>query len=310
MYRRIMVPVDGSKLAERALTLAVPLAEQHGAGLVLVQVHEPILPLTVGGGAPVRDSALDESWREDQLGYEKKLARRVEKLTGAPVEAVFRDGRVVSTLTAFAAESDIGLIVMCTHGRGGFQRLWLGSVADGLMRHSPVPVLLIRGARQVGKRLAGTPPFSRVVIPLDGSARSETAIAATRELLGSVKAKVTLVHVVHPMSAAAAMNLARKPEVEVETSYLEPLAAQLRSASLDVGFEVHVDGNVARAISKVADAHDADLIAIAGQGMGGVQRLLIGSVADKLIRTASASVLVIPSSESDRVPFAARPQGR
>jgi nucleotide-binding universal stress UspA family protein len=132
MYTSILVPLDGSPLGERALAQAVPIAEQHGARIVLLHVLEPINPLLMGGGVPVRDSALDLTWREDAKKYLAKAAARLRKRTMAPVEAVSREGRIVPVIAAYATEAGIDLIVMCTHGRGGFERFWLGSVADGL----------------------------------------------------------------------------------------------------------------------------------------------------------------------------------
>jgi nucleotide-binding universal stress UspA family protein len=298
MYRSILVPVDGSKLAERALSLAIPLAEQHGATLVLLHAHEPILPLIIGGGAPVRDAALDEQWRADSRTYVERLARRMAKLTSARVDGVFRDGKVVPTISALVAEAEVDLVVMSTHGRGGFQRFWLGSVADALVRHAAVPVMLVRGARPPAKRLAAAPPFVRAIVPLDGSDNAERALGAAKALFGRTHARVTLVHVVHPMSAVAGANLKRDHEAEVVHEYLEPLAARTASATLEVRFEVKVDGNVARVLLESAEAHDADLIVIAGQGLSGVQRFLVGSVADKLIRTAAVPVMVVPGVAS------------
>ena len=294
MYRSILVPVDGSKLAERALSLAIPLAEQHGATLVLLHAHEPITALVIGGGAPVRDTALDETHRAEQAAYLDKLAKRTAKLTSAPVTAVFREAKVVPAIQAVVASHEVGLVVMSTHGRGGFQRFWLGSVADALVRAATVPVLLVRGARPVAKRLVGQAPFLRVVVPVDGSERAEEAVQAASALLGQAPARLTLLHVVHPMTAAASQNLKRDPEDEVVKGYLEPLARATATATLEVRIDVKVDHNIARVVNEAVETHDADLIAIAGQGMTGAQRFVVGSVADKLIRTAPVPVLVVP----------------
>lgn len=295
MYRSIVVPVDGSKLAERALSIAIPLAEQHGARLILLHAHEPITVMNmVTAGVPFNDTALDEALREEARAYVDKLAKRVRRMTTVLVEGVFRDGAVVRTLVAYVAESDAGLIVMSTHGRGGFQRFWLGSVTDAVLRQATVPVLLVRGARTVAKRIVGAPPFVRATVPVDGSARAEEALSAVQALFGTGRARITLLHVLHPMSAVAGMNLNRDPETEVVRDYLEPLALATASETLEVRYEVKIDAHVARVLLVAAEAHDADLIAIAGQGLRGVQRYLVGSVADKLIRSASVPVLVVP----------------
>lgn len=296
MYRSILVPVDGSKLAERALVLAVPLADQHNAALTLLSVHEPIADLTLGGGAPVRDPALDNEWRKEHREYLTKLAKRVSRRTTAPVKTEFLDGRTVPTIAKYADEQGVDLIVMCTHGRGGFQRFWLGSVADGLARASKVPLLLARGGRAPGSRMVGASLFRRVLVPLDGSERAEGALLAAKALLGDAHAAITLAHVVHPMSAAAVANMAPRPELDPTVSYLEPLAAKHRSGSLVINHDMRTSGNVVRTLLDIADAHDAELIAISSQGLGGLQRMVVGSVADKLVRTARVPVLLAPSA--------------
>lgn len=297
MYPGILVPIDGSKLAERALTLAIPLAERHGARLVLLGVHEPVLPLILGGGVPVRDPALDETWRADAKKHLDRLAKRVAKRTSVPVEAAFRDGDIVDTIAQEAKAQGVGLVVMCTHGRGGFQRFFLGSVADGLARRSEVPVLLMRAARGGAAPEPGAPVFEHAVVPLDGSDRAEQAVRAVAQLFGTGRGHLTLAHVVHPMTAAAAAHLARRPDLDVVESYLEPLAARLRTPTLAVTHEVVVDGNVTRALRDIAKKANADLIAMTSQGMSGFQRFVVGSVADKLMRTADQPVLLVPSQE-------------
>jgi nucleotide-binding universal stress UspA family protein len=298
VYRSILVPVDGSKLAERAVAVAAPLAEQHGARLVLLHAHAPILAIMAGGGAPVRDPSLDLTQREEVRAYLEKLVKRLRKQTKVVVDGVFRDGPVVPTIVEEARTQGAGLIVMCTHGRGGFQRLWLGSVADGVLRHGSTPVLLIRGGRQTGKRLVGRPQFGRILVPLDGSDRAERALAVARELAGGAPVHLLLGHLVHPMTAAAAAQAARDPQREIATGYLEPLARATATPTLQVTWETAVDANVPRAILEMAKRHEADLIAIAGQGLGGLQRFVIGSSADKLIRTADAPVLVVPGVDA------------
>ena len=154
---------------------------------------------------------------------------------------------------------------------------------------------LALNTRPAAKRLAGQAPFVRAIVPLDGSDRAEEALAAARTLFGKVHARLTLVHVVHPMSAVAGVNLKRDPAAEVVREYLEPLAARTASETLEVRHEVKVDSNVARVLLESVEAHDAELVVIAGQGLSGVQRFLVGSVADKLIRTAAVPVLVVPA---------------
>ncbi len=295
MYGVILVPVDGSPLGERALSLAIPIAKQHGARLTLLHVHEPLLPTTsVAGGAPVRDPALDRHLRADRDKYVARLAKKLRRETALAIEAEIREGPVAETIDTFARQTAVELIVMSTHGRGGFGRFWLGSVADGLLRRVAIPLLLVRAGRGRRSKATAPPLFSRILVPLDGSPLAEQAIAESQRLVGSAPTHLTLAHVVHPALVAATMIGAPEGDQVARVLYLEPLAEQLRSATLTVSTELVPHTNVARALLTLANGDGADLIALASRGQGGIQRLVLGSVADKLIRSADQPVLVCP----------------
>jgi nucleotide-binding universal stress UspA family protein len=299
MYTSILVPLDGSPLGERALTYAMPLAEQHGARLILMHVHEPVVPLTVGGTIPMTDPTLGETWREEQRKYLDRVTKRTRRKTKAPVESVFRDGKVVRTIADYVRTEQVGLVVLCTHGRGGFERLWLGSVADGLLRHLPSPALLVRGGRAAPKVDPSEPLFPRIMVALDGSDAAERALDAALELVGDAPADIRLASVVHPALSMTAQDLPSRFERELTEGYLDPLCARHKSTARTVTYQTAVHANVGRAITQLAKTYDASLIALATQGLGGLQRWLMGSVADKLIRTSPVPVLVCALPPTD-----------
>lgn len=300
MYATILVPLDGSPLSERALRYAIPIAERHGARLVLLHVAAPLLSMIAGGGAPVRDAALDaEAAAEDRRVIER-IAKRARKRTAVQVDLIFRVGRPAAEIADVATREAVGLVVLCTHGRGGFERLWLGSVADALLRHLTLPILLVRGSRGVTLPEPGETLFPRVLVPLDGSKQAERALHAATELVGDAEVAFTLLSVLHPTAAMGAKSFPSHAERELCASYLEPLALRHRRERRSVEVETAVTVNVGRAIIEHAKRHDASLIALATQGMGGVQRLVVGSVADKLLRSAPMPVLVVPR-ESEAV---------
>lgn len=294
MYREILVPTDGSPLSERALRYAVPIAERHGARITLMHVVAPILPTIAGGGAPVRDPALDAEWADEDRRAVERIAKRARKQTAVQVEVVCRRGRAANEIAEYAKDQQIGLVVMCTHGRGGFERLWLGSVADALLRQLTVPTLLVRAARGAALPEPGEALFPRVLVPLDGSPHAEQALSAALTLVGDAPVDVTLLSVVHPTAAMGAKAFPSDAERDLCASYLEPLALRHRGAGRTIEVETAVTANVGKAIVDHAKRHEASLIALATQGMGGVQRFVVGSVADKLIRTAPMPVLVLP----------------
>ena len=297
MYRTILVPLDGSTLAERGLAVALPIAERHGATLVLAAVHEPVLPAVPSSGVALYDTALDADERARLQRHLARVAARARKGGPVTIETIFREGRVVPTLLALIRERRVDLTVMCTHGRGGFQRMWLGSVADGVMRETPTPLLLVRGGRApIAPPRA--PLGRRVLIALDGSSYAETAVGAVERFLApSAEAELILAHVVHPMVMAAAMRSARRPDEAFATEYLQPIVERLRGQGRTARHVMATDAKVARAILALAAEAEADLLAITPQGLRGVTRAMVGSVADKLIRTAGLPVLVVPSEE-------------
>lgn len=295
MYRHVLVPTDGSPLSERALRYAIPIAERHGARLTLLHVSAPILPGIAGGGAPVRDASLDAEWAAEDRRTVERIAKRTRKATALEVDVVFRIGRPAAEITAFAQEAGVGLVVLCTHGRGGFERLWLGSVADALLRQLSVPTLLVRGTRGAQLPDAAAPLFPRALVPLDGSPRAERALHALLELVGQESVALTLLSVVHPTAAMGAKSFPSQAERELCADYLEPIAVRHRGERRSVEVETAITANVARAIIEHAKRHEASVIAMATQGLGGMQRFIMGSVADKLLRKAPMPVLVVPS---------------
>lgn len=294
MYRHILVPTDGSPLSERALRYAVPLAERHGARLTLLHVAAPVLDAIAGGGAPVREPALDAAWRAEDRKAVERIAKRTRKQTAVQVDVAYRSGRPAPTIAEFATTERADLVVLCTHGRGGFERLWLGSVADALLRQLTVPTLLVRGARGVALPEPGEELFPHVLVPLDGSPRAESALDAAIGLVGTAASAFTLLSVVHPTAAMGAKSFPSQAERDLCASYLEPLAVRHRAGGRSVAVETAVTANVGRAIVEHAKRHEASLIALATQGLGGVQRFIVGSVADKLLRTSPVPVLVVP----------------
>jgi nucleotide-binding universal stress UspA family protein len=205
---------------------------------------------------------------------------------------------VVEALARHAELIGAGLIVMSTHGRSGIARAWLGSVADRLIRQSPVPTLVVRPGVEPPD-LAHEPPMRHILIPLDGSALAERAIDLAVEVGRLTHAHYTLVQVVEPVYRAFLIGGAEPPvDVEAESAawkqaseYLDGVATRLRGQGLTVWSETRI-GSPATAILESAAVNGADLIAMSTHGRGGVARLLMGSVADKLLRGARVPLLI------------------
>jgi len=295
---RILVPLDGSELAQRALPLAAELARRSGAPVELVHVHVPISPDPIHvEGLPVIDEDMHSLRRAHERAYLEQARDRLGP--GVAASAALLDGPVATSLSAHARAVGAWLILLTTHGRGGLERIWLGSVADELARVSPVPVLLIRP-----EPVAAAGRFGRILVPLDGSKRGETILEhAVRLARVAGDAELVLFEVVQPVDAAVwlpqgelsvavpAGDFLRRRR-EGARAYLEEAARPLAAAGLRVRTRVEVAGSVAAAILEAARAEQVDLVALATHGRSGLARVALGSVADKVVRGSRTPVLL------------------
>lgn len=300
MFRRVMVAVDGSAFSEQAIGWASVIARAASARLHLVMVHEG--RALAGRGTIFVSEHVDAQQREMELDYLATLAERVGAETGLEVDAALRTGVPAAALAAAAARRKIDLLVLSTHGRGGLSRLWLGSVADGVVRRSRVPVLLVRPAEAAAPP---TPPaIRRVLAAVDGSSLSDIVLHEAAGLCGVLRAPCTIIRVVVPpthiiasrMSDTAALVRQRSDEEAVEAgNYLRRIATATHWQATDIRAEVVTANDAAGAILRCAEEEVVDLIVIGTRGHGGAARLLLGSVADKVIRGAHVPVFVCPA---------------
>lgn len=317
MRATFLVPIDGSPFSERALPAALAIAGRTGARVDLVRVHEapPVVPPP--GGVPVYDAAWDHAIREQEESHLRALAARAGERGGVDVRAEVIDGPVVDALAEYAAAVDAALIVMTTHGRGGFSRLWLGSIADGLVRRATRPVLLLRpagegegeGAGAAGARRHSAPSFQHILIPTDGSEFSERAIRQAVALGEPFGARYTLLRVVAPAFTPGGPYLAPvpvAPDLDREHAHaaeaLEALAEELRARSLRVKTAVVVDNWPAVAIIDYAERNGVDLIAMTTHARAGWSRIALGSVSDKVLRGTRTPLLLYRPAEGARPP--------
>jgi nucleotide-binding universal stress UspA family protein len=304
MCRSILVPLDGSPFGEQALPLALSIARRTGARLEVVHVFETLTPNL---GLPIRGTSCtwDSEIRNYRQTYLDSVVKRIASQTTVAVTSAFLDGSVVETLLNRLKVQGIDLVVMSTHGHGPLARFWLGSVADELLRWSPVPMLLVR-PRQENPDFSGEPALRKVLIPLDGTPLAEKILDQATGLASSMQAEVLLLRVIQPMrpgmpeptSGNIPSAVFEKLEAVIQerrreaAAYLDKIAQTLRSSSRTVRTCVVSHHQPAVAILSKARAEGVDLIAIETHGREGLGRLLLGSVADKVIRGASIPVLV------------------
>ncbi len=296
MITTILVPLDGSTLSERALGTAAEMARLSRARIELVLVQPPgasigsnLTPLEVGGVSIAEQ-------------YLSGLAERLARSTTTPVGSRVVIGDRVERICHVARRIHADLIVMSTHGRTGFSRAWIGSVADGVVRQSSVPVYLIRATEDNVAEPTRPTPTRNIVVALDGSTVAEKIIPIASELAIMTGATLTLVQAVVPVPVVATdmatPYIAPVPVVDEGTTqlllgdaraYLAKVATLLQG--MPVKTKVIMETRPAAAILDIAHAVQADLVAMTTHGRG-ASRLLIGSVADKVLRAATTPLLL------------------
>ncbi len=333
MFKRLLVPLDGSALAELALPVAARLARAAGGGVVLARVIGLSASTRFGASPPdaIESTLADE--REAATRYLEAVSRRPE-LVDVPTQIEARGATAVApALLEIVKTSQADLLVMCSHGRSGFTRWRLGSVAQKVARHATIPTLLLHAdGPALFPTAQGEPHPMRALVPLDGSPEAETALEPAAQLVAGLSAPAQgalhLLHVVQledtPRQTTDAEQKAQDTlRLEAER-YLRAVAERLTQASpasppLDVTWSIVVDPDVAAAIlsedtaadGSLEDAparagHDYDMIAMASHGRSGFQLWALGSVTDRVLQTSKLPLLIVhlqDSSGSQRIPY-------
>ena len=298
-FHSILVPVDGSILAEAAIPYALTLAERARSKVQFVFVYEDRFNL----------EPVELAWQ-----YLLRVTARAGERLGDSVSSALLHGRVAATLVKQARKIGADLVIMTTHGRGGLERAWLGSVTDQLIRRIGIPVLVIRPADGVA---APDSQPSEILVPLDGSTLAETALQPAAALARLWDAELTVVQIVYPVpivaepvrsgadSSAQELTAIRASAEE----YVRLAAERLRGSGVKAsGMALMGTDGPAQQLRELARPGQVSLIAIATHGRGGIRRLVLGSVTDKLVRTAEVPVLVVPPVPRTRPARQAKPE--
>jgi nucleotide-binding universal stress UspA family protein len=320
MFHRILVPLDGSELAERALPLAARLSRAIGGTLILARVTEaPVMPVTeMPDAQEVLALPMIEAEHTAAAEYLTRV-RQMEAEAGIDVETVVLDGPVARTILAAAEQQAADLIVISSHGRTGVARWALGSVAEMIARYAPVPVLLVRGPGGPHQETREPAPL-RMLVPLDGAPLAERAVAPAAQLISALSAPATsevrLLHIITPNLVSrnappqSAESYAQAEVLNKASEYLAAVAARLQAevgdaARVTITSSVRLAADVAQAIIEIADrgsagdngemeARPVDCLAVATHGRSGLERWALGSVAERVLRASHLPVLIVP----------------
>lgn len=300
MFRKIMVPLDGSELAENALEPAVSLAEKTDGKILLLSaaVHDLALARSRPGlGMEIVDELATHS--RERLGVYLASVRKAHEDSPVAFELKVEEGDAASAIVDTAAAEEVDLIVMSTHGRSGISLWLMGSVTERVLRSAPCPVLAVHDEQF----------FEHILITLDGSELSERALepgVAVARLLGG---RVTLLSVEPPeevepglfsdleMAEAGLGEKVRDQSYQRTESYLQRMAGRC-SESLDREVDIAPrTGAVAPAILDYIDYKEVDLVVMATHGRTGLRRWVYGSVTEKVLRKARCATLIVRPAE-------------
>lgn len=321
MFRHIMIPLDGSPRAESALPVAAHLARASGSQLTLLRVVTPAIELDIHPMplATTAEPALEEEVAKANA-YLAQFAASKE-LEGITIRTETLSGPVAKTILLFAHLQQVDLIAMCSHGSTGLKRWVLGSVAEKVARHSPIPVLVLH---EDGPKLTTTPATPthpvRLLVPLDGSALAEAALTPAVQLCAALAAPGR-----GALHLARVFRLPPVPEDEHEymakmheparadaKAYLQTITARLQqgeaaSFGLTVSASVHMQTDVAETLIRVAEHGEGveaserfdacDAIAMATHGGSNLAYWVMGSVTERILHGSRLPLLIVRPKE-------------
>lgn len=294
MYDTILVPTDGSDGARRAAEHARALAERFGSVVHVVNVVDS---RAYSASLADVDAAIDQQVELLRRHGEAAVERLVEVLEGAvDVETGIVEGVPHRAILEYAADEGCDLIALGSHGRTGIDRYLLGSVSERVVRKADVPVLTVRADDE---RTPGV--FDEIVVPTDGGEPADLVADHAIEFAGHFGSRIHAVHVVD-MTALTGFAEGPVPTQMIDRLYefgeetTAELAGRARAADLECETAV-IEGSPARAIRDYASEHGADLIAMGTQGRTGLGRFLLGSVAERTVRSGPAPVLTIRATD-------------
>lgn len=295
---KILMPTDFSPCAEAALDHAIYLAEQFEAELHLLHV------VVLHGDSPHDLGAAFPDIEEVHKHLESLAASEMGQLLGRRkvgmlnIYEVCRRGiAAATTITEYADEQGIDLIVLGTHGRRGLRRFLLGSVAEEVVRTSSGPVITVQGSESPAR----VEPVQRILVPYDFSPESEKALEVAIELAEAYGTeKIDLLHVLAPPIAPGVFAA----DVPLPASYRTDLVSAVqdaldrKAAQVDASVETYLrQGPAALEIADFAKEMDTDLIVLGSHGLTGLTRFFLGSVSERVVRSAECPVLVLRGQE-------------
>ena len=283
---KILCPADFFPASDEAVTYAAGLAANYDASIHLLHV---VTPIAVGTYEYAIDTdEIMRSMEEKSMEQLNKLVARVKK-AGVAVTSELRTGDVYEEIKGSIVDVKPDLIVMGTHGRRGVERWFIGSTTEKLLRHSPVPLVTISAA---GDKALSTPQFRRILVTTDFSEGTADALAYAFSVAQENDSEVTLLHVLHDISADVAGKY-QDSLIDGIRKQLEGLVPAGARNWCEIVTRVET-GIPYRIILRTLEDEKVDLLIMNVHGKDMLDRALLGSTAERIVRAASCPVMMIP----------------
>ncbi len=299
--RHILFPTDFSESSDQAFEHALFLAREHDATLEILHV------IQLAPGYPHLGVPTMATMKETDV--KKLIQEQIDRISDSgnvDLKTTIKEAPAIGrSIVEYSEEQDVDLIVIGTHGRQGVRRFFLGSEAEEVLRGAERPVLAVR---KQDEPFPAT-PLRRVLVPVDLSERSIAALAHAQEIAAMYGAQLDVIHVVdpdlrHPSVYSELTGRQLETAFEIEAAVQETLKSMTdsaRKAGIDV--QTHVcHGSPTRYIFEFAQTHDMDLIVMSSHGRTGAERLLVGSVTQKVMRATPCPIFVVKSFGKMLVP--------
>ena len=290
MYKKILVPLDGSRLAEKALPYAMDMATRFDSEIVLIYVRLPA----------------EDPYHPVLKSYLKKVADDIKEKTDIEINhAIVSVGEVVrhpaDGIVNYASDNNIDIIIMASHGHSGIKHWALGGVSDKILRISDIPVLLVRADSE--EKVS----FNNILVPLDRSGVAECVFPHVSGIAAGYDShRVTLLHIVEPHFLLASdyydygnqqylieeYQRIERMNKNAATKYLKKIMGKTGLDDSVVHIEV-ITGNVAESVVDYTKSDKVDLIVMASHGRSGVSRWVLGSIADRVLHYSDLPVLLV-----------------
>jgi nucleotide-binding universal stress UspA family protein len=286
-FKNILCPVDFFPASERALEYAIALARNYNAKLHILHVVAPVLPTSYEFS--VNTAELVETFKQTAEKRVSEIAGGARD-QGIETETTVHVGDIDVEIAGAIDSSNADIVVMGTHGRRGFERWFLGSVTERILRHSPKPVLVLS---ETDRPIAVPPDVKSVLVTTDFSEGTEAAVGLGVALAEEAPARLTMLHVVEqpPEYQGSVEGVAKILEEHLDTMIPESVRQWCTVQS-----EVRI-GTPYQRILAMAHEENVDLIVMNIHGKGVFERAVLGSTAERVLRGAECPVLAVPAAK-------------